>query len=41
MIQHIPILQVAVPMIAAPLCALIGRRDLAWLLTFLVTILPS
>ena len=38
MIQHIPILQVAVPMIAAPLCALIGRRDLAWLLTFLVTI---
>ena len=31
---HLPILQVIVPLIAAPLCALFGNRHLAWVIAF-------
>ena len=37
MMQHLPILQVILPLLAAPLAALASRRHLAWLLTLVAT----
>ena len=37
MMQHLPILQVIIPLMAAPLVALLRARDAAWTLTMLVT----
>lgn len=35
--QQLPILQVIIPLLAAPLCLLISHRKLTWLFTFLVS----
>ena len=37
MMQHLPILQVVLPLLAAPLAALLRGRDLAWGLSLLIT----
>ncbi|MDG2495545.1 MAG: monovalent cation/H+ antiporter subunit D family protein [Alphaproteobacteria bacterium] len=37
MMQHLPILQVLLPLLAAPFAALLRGRELAWGLTFLTT----
>ena len=37
MIAHLPILQVIVPLIAAPVCVVLGRGTLAWLLALIVS----
>ena len=37
MIEHAPILQVIIPLLAAPLAILFGRRDVAWLIAMLAT----
>lgn len=37
MITHLPILQVIVPLMAAPLCLLLARPRLAWLFTLIVS----
>ena len=37
-IDHLPILQVAGPLIAAPVCCLLRARNLAWFFTLLVSI---
>ena len=37
MMQHLPILQVIVPLLSAPLIALLRGREIAWLATFIVT----
>jgi multicomponent Na+:H+ antiporter subunit D len=37
MLDHLPILQVLVPLMAAPIAALLRRRGAAWLLTVLAT----
>ncbi|NNM05007.1 MAG: monovalent cation/H+ antiporter subunit D family protein [Gemmatimonadetes bacterium] len=37
MLDHLPILQVLVPLMAAPVAALVRRRGVAWLLTVLAT----
>ena len=37
MMQHLPILQVILPLLAAPLAALASRRHLAWHLTLVST----
>jgi len=39
LLVHLPILQVIVPLMAAPLCLLIGRARLAWLFTLVVSAL--
>ena len=36
MMQHLPILQVILPLLAAPLAALLRGRDAAWTLSFLI-----
>lgn len=36
--DNIPALQVVLPLIAAPLCALMPSRSIAWLLTFIVSL---
>lgn len=35
--QHLPVLQVILPLLAAPIAALLRGRDLAWGLSFLIT----
>lgn len=37
-IDQLPMLTVVVPMLAAPLCVLIGNRHIAWLLAFLASV---
>ena len=37
MMQHLPILQVILPLLAAPLAALASRRHLAWHMTLIAT----
>lgn len=37
-IDQLPLLTIVVPMIAAPLCMLIGNRHVAWLLAFLASL---
>ena len=37
-IDQLPLLTIVVPMIAAPLCVLIGNRHIAWLLAFLASL---
>ncbi len=37
-IHHLPVLQVVIPLISAPLCSLLARGKLAWLLATLVSI---
>ena len=37
MSQHLPILQVILPLLAAPIAAMLRKRDLAWELSLLVT----
>lgn len=32
--EHLPILEILVPFVAAPLIVFIGRRDLAWPIAF-------
>jgi len=39
MIDHLPVLQVVVPMLAAPVCFLLNRDDLAWAFTSAVAII--
>ena len=39
MLAHLPILQVIVPLLAAPLCLLLNRSRLAWLFTLLASAL--
>ena len=34
--QHLPILQIVVPMVAAPLCIILRRRQLVWILAVVV-----
>ena len=34
---HLPVLQVVIPLIAAPLCALFGNRHMAWLIAFVAS----
>ena len=38
-IDQLPLLTVAIPMIAAPLCVLFGNRKIAWTLAFLASLL--
>lgn len=38
MIEHAPILQIIIPLLAAPLAVLSGRRELAWLIAMLAVI---
>ncbi len=35
--QHLPALQIVVPLVAAPLCLLLRRGDLAWGLALVVS----
>ena len=35
--QHLPILQIVVPLIAAPLCIILRRRQLVWVFAVVVT----
>ena len=37
MTAHMPILQVILPLLAAPLCVILGRGTLAWLLSLAVS----
>ncbi|MCH6578209.1 MAG: monovalent cation/H+ antiporter subunit D family protein [Proteobacteria bacterium] len=37
MLQHLPALQIVVPLVAAPICLLLRRGDLAWGLTLIVS----
>ena len=37
MMQHLPILQVLLPLLGAPLAALLRGRDMAWGLALLLT----
>ena len=37
MLAHLPILQVIIPLMAAPLCLLLGRPRLVWLFTLIVS----
>lgn len=37
--QHLPVLQVIIPLIAAPICSLLTRARLAWLVTTFVSVL--
>ena len=37
MLAHLPVLQVIVPLIAAPLCLILGQSRLVWLFTLLVS----
>lgn len=39
MIAHLPILQVIIPLLAAPICLLLNRSKLVWLFTLLVSAL--
>ena len=39
LMDHLPILQVIIPLFAAPLCVLFGNRNIAWLLTFASSLL--
>ena len=36
--DHLPILQVLIPFITAPLIVFIGRRELAWTLAFIASL---
>jgi len=36
--RHLPVLQVMVPFVAAPLCVLLNSRSLAWLIAFIASI---
>lgn len=36
--EHLPVLQVVGPLIAAPVCSLLRARNLAWLFTFIVSV---
>ncbi len=38
-IDQLPVLTVVVPMLAAPLCVLFGNRHIAWIITFLASLL--
>lgn len=35
--DHLPILQILIPFIAAPLIVFIGRRELAWAIAFIAS----
>jgi multicomponent Na+:H+ antiporter subunit D len=36
---HLPVLQVAIPLIAAPLCVLFGNRTMAWMIALVTTLI--
>ena len=36
--NHLPILQVLIPFLAAPICMIFGRNTLAWLITFFASV---
>ena len=38
---HLPALQVVLPLMAAPLCALLRRGNLAWAVAMLVSLAPA
>ena len=35
---HFPILQVAIPLIFAPVCVVVGQRTIAWLISFFASV---
>jgi multicomponent Na+:H+ antiporter subunit D len=37
-IQHLPILQVILPLLAAPICLILGKPRLVWIFALLVSI---
>lgn len=39
LISNLPAIQVVLPLVAAPLCALISSRSISWLFTFLVSVI--
>ena len=39
LVDHLPILPIVIPLIAAPLCVLIGSRRLAWPIAFVASVL--
>ncbi|WP_419796704.1 MAG: monovalent cation/H+ antiporter subunit D family protein [Terasakiella sp.] len=38
MIAHLPILQILIPLMAAPLCVVLRHRDIAWIIVLLVSL---
>ena len=40
-LKQLPILQVLIPFISAPICVLIGNRKVAWLISLLATFLAT
>ncbi len=38
MIAHLPVLQVIIPLVAAPLCIILRHRDMAWAIVLLVSL---